>query len=145
MMALEVLHDSGVCTDKNPVPRILPLDIHKAPGCWDTANGKPSASLWGLLAEKAKAAEVQPLPPFLLPVSSCMHGCAVAQLCLTLAALWTAATRFLYPWDFPGKDAGVGCHFLLQGTFPTQELNLCLLHCRWILYHCATWEAPLLA
>ena len=144
-MALEVLHDSGVCTDKNPVPRILPLDIHKAPGCWDTANGKPSASLWGLPAEKAKAAEVQPLPPFLLPVSSCMHGCAVAQLCLTLAALWTAATRFLCPWDFPGKDAGVGCHFLLQGTFTTQELNLCLLHCRWILYHCATWEAPLLA
>ena len=24
----------------------------------------------------------------------------------------------------------VCCHFLLQGIFPTQELNLCLLHCR---------------
>ena len=24
------------------------------------------------------------------------------------------------PWDFPGKSTGVGCHFLLQGIFPTQ-------------------------
>ena len=32
---------------------------------------------------------------------------------------------------FPGKNTGVGCHFLLQGIFPTQGLNphlLCLLH-----------------
>ena len=28
------------------------------------------------------------------------------------------------PWASPGKNAGVGCHFLLQGIFPTQELNL---------------------
>ena len=27
---------------------------------------------------------------------------------------------------------GVGCHFLLQGIFPTQQLNLRLLHCRQI-------------
>ena len=25
--------------------------------------------------------------------------------------------------NFPGKDTGVGCHFLLQGIFPTQESN----------------------
>ena len=37
----------------------------------------------------------------------------------------------------------MGCHFLLQGIFSTQELNLCLLcllHCRQILYHWATGE-----
>ena len=28
---------------------------------------------------------------------------------------------------FPGKNTGVGCHFLLQGIFPTQGLNLSLL------------------
>ena len=28
--------------------------------------------------------------------------------------------RLLCPWDFPGKFIGVGCHFLLQGIFPTQ-------------------------
>ena len=44
-------------------------------------------------------------------------------------------TRLLCPWDFPGKDTGVGCHYLLQGIFPTQGSNLSLLHCREILYH----------
>ena len=38
------------------------------------------------------------------------------------------------PWDFPGKNTGVGCHFLLQGTFPIQGLNPGLLHCRQTLY-----------
>ena len=36
-----------------------------------------------------------------------------------------------------GKNAGVGCHFLLQGIFLTQGSNLhllCPLHCRQILY-----------
>ena len=35
--------------------------------------------------------------------------------------------------DSPGKNTGVGCHVLLQGIFPTQELNQDLLPCRWIL------------
>ena len=37
--------------------------------------------------------------------------------------------------DSPGKNAGVGCHSLLQGSFPTQGLNPDLLHCRQTLYH----------
>ena len=36
--------------------------------------------------------------------------------------------RFLCPWNSPGKNTGVGCHFLLQGIFLTQGLNPCLLH-----------------
>ena len=32
------------------------------------------------------------------------------------------------------KNSGVGSLSLLQGNFPTQELNLSLLHYRWILY-----------
>ena len=40
----------------------------------------------------------------------------------------------LCSWDFPGSDTGEGCHFLLWGIFLTQELNLCLLDCRQILY-----------
>ena len=39
-------------------------------------------------------------------------------------------TRLLRQWDFPGKNTGVGCHFLLQEIFPTQGLNPGLLHCR---------------
>ena len=34
---------------------------------------------------------------------------------------------------FPGKNTGVGCHFLRQGIFPTQGLNPGLLHCGQIL------------
>ena len=45
--------------------------------------------------------------------------------------------------DFSGKNIGVGCHFLLQGIFPTQTSgsNPCFLHCRRIPYHWAIREA----
>ena len=36
--------------------------------------------------------------------------------------------RLLCPWDFPGKNTGVGCHFLLWEVFPTQGSNPSLLH-----------------
>ena len=38
------------------------------------------------------------------------------------------------PWKSPGQNTGIGILSLLQGIFPTQGLNLGLLHCRWILY-----------
>ena len=37
------------------------------------------------------------------------------------------STRLLCSWDSPGKNSGVGCHALLQGIFPTQGSNPCLL------------------
>ena len=37
--------------------------------------------------------------------------------------------------DSLGKNTWVGCQFLLQGIFPTQESNPGLPHCRQILYH----------
>ena len=56
-----------------------------------------------------------------------MHCCClVAKSCLTLATPWIVAMRLLCPWDFPGKDTGVGCYFLLQGIFPTLGSNPCL-------------------
>ena len=60
----------------------------------------------------------------------------VAQLCLILCdPMDWSLTKFLRPWDFPGKNTGLGCHFLLQGIFLTQGSNPGLLHCRKILYH----------
>ena len=60
----------------------------------------------------------------------------IAQSCLTLCNPTDCSlARFLCTWDSPGKNAGVGCHFLLQGIFLSQELNPGLLHCRCILYH----------
>ena len=44
-------------------------------------------------------------------------------------------TRLLCPWDSPGKNTGIDCHFLLQGIFPTWRLNLGFLYCRQDLYH----------
>ena len=61
-------------------------------------------------------------------------GSLVSKSCPTLVTSWTVACRLLCPWDSPGKNTGVGCHFLLQGLFPTQESNLILLYCRQILY-----------
>ena len=52
----------------------------------------------------------------------------VAKLCQTfLEPHGLQPARLLCPQDFPGKDTEVGCHFLLQGVFPAQELNLHLL------------------
>ena len=42
--------------------------------------------------------------------------------------------RLLCPWDSPGKNTGVGCHFLLQENFLTQGSNPHLLFGRRILY-----------
>ena len=33
------------------------------------------------------------------------------------------------PWDSPGKNTGVSCHFLLQVIFWTQELNWFFIFC----------------
>ena len=42
---------------------------------------------------------------------------------------------------FSRQESWSGCHFLLQGIFLTWGSNPGLPHCRWILYHCAAWEA----
>ena len=50
---------------------------------------------------------------------------------------WTEAHQSPLFMEYSTKNAGVGCHFLLQVIFRTQGLNLhllCLLHCRWIHY-----------
>ena len=39
----------------------------------------------------------------------------------------TWPTRFLCPWDFPGKITGEDWHALRQGIFPTHGSKLCLL------------------
>ena len=55
----------------------------------------------------------------------------------SLQLLRLKPSRLLWPWDFPGKNTGVGCHFLLQGILLTLGYNLCLLDCRKTLDHWA--------
>ena len=57
--------------------------------------------------------------------------CACSVVSNSLWPLGLQPTRLLCPWNSPGKNTGVGCHFLLQGIFPTQVSTshlLCLLH-----------------
>ena len=58
----------------------------------------------------------------------------IAQLCPTLRPHGLRPAGLLCPWNSPGKNTGVGSHFLLYCIFLTQGLNLGL-HCRHILYH----------
>ena len=74
---------------------------------------------------------------------TCMHA-KLLHSCLTVHRYERKPARLFCSWDSLGKDAGMGCHALLQGIFLTQGSNPCLLHlmhCRRILSHCATWEA----
>ena len=47
--------------------------------------------------------------------------------------------RLLCPWNSPGKNTGVDCHALLQGIFPIQGSNPCLLR----LLHWKVSSSPL--
>ena len=42
-----------------------------------------------------------------------------------------------------GQNTGVGSRSLLQGIFPTQELNPGLPYCRWILYQVSHHGSPM--
>ena len=53
----------------------------------------------------------------------------VAQSYLTHFNPWTIYS----PWNSPGQNTGVGSCSLLQGIFPTQELNPGLTHCWWVI------------
>ena len=82
-------------------------------------------------------------------------GCecvCVLKLCLTLCThtksvcvcVHCKLTRLLCPWNFPGKNTGLDCHFLLRGSSrPRGQTHVSCVPCigRWILYHHTTWEA----
>ena len=54
--------------------------------------------------------------------------CLVTKLCPTLVTIQTVVRQAPLSIDFPDKNTGVGCHFLLQRLFLIQRLNLPLLH-----------------
>jgi len=54
----------------------------------------------------------------------------------------TVAPRLISPWDFPGKNTGVGFHFLLQGIFLTQGSNPSLFLDRGIFLPLHHQESP---
>ena len=66
----------------------------------------------------------------------CMYVCMWSRLDVSdsLQPHGLQPARLLCPWDSPGKNTEVGCHFLLREIFPTQGSNPGLLHCRQMLY-----------
>ena len=56
-------------------------------------------------------------------------ACSVTHLCPTLCnPMDCSPPGSSVHGDFPGKNTGLGCHFLLQEIFPTQRSNPRLLH-----------------
>ena len=51
---------------------------------------------------------------------ACLNACVLScfNYVQLFETLWTVPARLLCPWDSPGKNMGVGCHFLLQENPP---------------------------
>ena len=100
-----------MATHSSILARRIPMDR----GAWRaTVHGVPKS--WAQLSKHSTA---QHIHLYMCVCSVQPHGLYPARL--------------LCPWVFPGKNSGVGCHFLLQGIFLTQGSNpnlLCLLHCQ---------------
>ena len=62
--------------------------------------------------------------------------------CVRLFATPRTVAHQAPPFSTQGKSTGVGCHFLLQGIFPTQGSNPGLPHCRQMLYCWSHQESP---
>ena len=54
-------------------------------------------------------------------VCVCVYACTHALSCSVVSDSFPShglqSGRLLCPWDFPGKNTGVDCHFLFQGIF----------------------------
>ena len=86
-------------------------------------------------------------------VCLCLCLCLCVSVCLCVCVSHSAMSkslplhrlehpRLLFPWNFPGKNTGVGSHSLLQGI--SQPRDWTLISCvscidRLIPHHCATW------
>ena len=69
--------------------------------------------------------------------------CLVAQSCLTLCnPLDCSLPASSVHGMFSSKNTGMGCCFLLQGIFPSQGSNPCLLYYRQILLPAESWGSP---
>ena len=64
-----------------------------------------------------------------------VHSCPVTQSCPTLCDLMDYTLPSSSVHGILHKNTGVGCHFLLHGTFPTQGSEPHLLRWQAILYH----------
>ena len=73
------------------------------------------------------------------------HACSVTSvLSDSMQPCRLQPSRLLRLWDSPGKNTGVGCHFLFQRIFPTHGSDpglSHLLHWQRVVYHLSHLEA----
>ena len=90
----------------------------------------------------ASCSSVEPKSSLSLSLSACMHTQLFSRVQL-FATPWTIIHQAPLSMDFPGKNTGAGCPFLLQGSFRSRDPTLVSCIGRHILYHWATWESSL--
>ena len=83
-------------------------------GSWDGQGGLACCGSWG--CKESDTTEWLNWTEMMWVLS-----CSVMPDTLQLSRLWPA--RILCPWNFPGKNTGLGSHFL-QEIFKTQVSNL---------------------
>ena len=97
---------------------------------YERRSGRPWFCLWlHSYLTRLDSVENSEKIPFLFFAWPCSVATVMSD------PLWPHGLKpawLLCPWDFPGKNTEVGCHFLLQGIFQTQGLSSSLLH----LLHC---------
>ena len=54
----------------------------------------------------------------------CSACCMLSRVRLCGTPPWTVPARLLCPWDSPGKNTGVGCHFPPQGSSQPRDQTL---------------------
>ena len=117
-------------------PRSLPLQVGSLPSESQEKSSfvtnTTNFSFYLFNAEYVSIAKItqtlEQIPTTLIRVTSARTACLCSAMSDSFTTPWTVAARLLCPWDFPGKNTGVGCHFLLQGIFPTQGSSQSLLH-----------------
>ena len=104
-------------------------------------SGLPFLSPGNLLDPGTKSTspaltDASPLAP---PGKPTVTICAVLSHSLVSDSLWSHGlrpARLLCPWDSPGKNPGVGCHALLQGSsWPRDQTHVSYISCTGKLYH----------
>ena len=104
---------------------------------WLTLFSWAPKSLWMVIAAM-KLKDTCHLEEKLWPTYVCV--CVSHLVMSDSVTTWTVARQApqskgrILEW-ISGKNTRVDCHFLLQGIFLTQGLNLGHLHCRQTLYH----------
>ena len=119
----KIINESGYTTQQI-------FSIDKTAFCWKKIPSRifTSTEVHARLQSLKRQADslVRGLGSWCLKLKSVLI-CVVVQS-LSGVRLFCDPTRLLCPQNFPGRNTRVGCHFLLQGIFPTQGSNPCLLH-----------------